>query len=143
MSQQGDGLRAMYRVLENGKWPSPLRFAKTNYLELLAVFIALKHFRPFLHRCHILISSDRSTKTPHVAREMVGCSSSLRSAQTSTKPAEGNFDTVFISLPRLPSQRLTVIEFTILCSCCGLCLVHRTLRGSLGKPPPNLQQTRV
>lgn len=49
--------------------------AKTNYSGPLAVFIALKHFLPFLHDCHILISSDCATETPHIA------SISLRSAQ--------------------------------------------------------------
>lgn len=74
LSQQGDGLQAVYRVVVNGKWPSRLRFAKTNYLELLAVFIALKHFLPFLQYCHILISSHRSATIPYITSRRGGCS---------------------------------------------------------------------
>lgn len=69
LSQQSDGLRAVYRMVANGKWPSRLRFARTNYLELLAVFVALKHFLPFLHDCHILISSDSSTTIPYITHQ--------------------------------------------------------------------------
>lgn len=69
LSQQSDGLRAASRMLQNHKRPSRLRLAKTNDLELLAVFRALKHFLPFLHDCHIVISSDSSTTKPYISRQ--------------------------------------------------------------------------
>lgn len=56
-------------MVANGEWPSRLRFAKTNYFELPAVFIALKHFVPFLHDCHILISSDSAATIPHITHQ--------------------------------------------------------------------------
>lgn len=61
----GCGLCTEGRQTANGHRGSAL--AKTNYSEPLAVFIALKHFLPFLHHCHILKSSDCSTETLHTA----------------------------------------------------------------------------
>ncbi len=69
LSQQSDGLRAVCTMVANGKWPSQLRFAKTNYLELLQAFIALKHFLPFLHDCHMLISCDSNTAIRHITHQ--------------------------------------------------------------------------
>lgn len=89
------------RMVANGKWPSQLCFAKTNYLELLALFIALKHSLPFLHHCHILISCDSFTTIPHIShraesRAAAESSACVTSAGCSTQqlhptlPTEGH-----------------------------------------------------
>lgn len=44
----------------NGIWPSELTHAHINYLELMAVFLALKHFLPLLMDKHVLLKSDNS-----------------------------------------------------------------------------------
>lgn len=42
----------------NGIWSAEL--AHVNYLELLSVFLALKHFLPHLRGQHVLLKSDRN-----------------------------------------------------------------------------------
>ena len=39
----------------NGVWSQQLRLVHINYLELLTVFLSLKHFLPFLQNCDILV----------------------------------------------------------------------------------------
>lgn len=60
----------------NGTWPIRLRRAHINYLELLAVFLALKHFLPFLQGSHVLVRSDNSTTVAYINRQ--GGTRSLR-----------------------------------------------------------------
>lgn len=81
----GCGLCTECRQTANGHRRSAL--AKTNYSEPLAVFIALKHFLPFLHHCHILISADCSTETPHIAPSAPSRWDQHRLAQSLTQRA--------------------------------------------------------
>lgn len=46
--------------IAKGKWPVPLQNAHINFLDLLTVFLALKHFVQFLKNHHVLIRSDNS-----------------------------------------------------------------------------------
>lgn len=92
----GCGLCTECRRTANGHRRSAL--AKTNYSEPLAVFIALKHFLPFLHHCHILISSDCSTETPHIAPSAPSRWDQHRLAQSLTQRA---FLTLSVTTPGL------------------------------------------
>ncbi|KAL6465657.1 hypothetical protein MHYP_G00257900 [Metynnis hypsauchen] len=53
----------------NGVWPPQLIQAHINYLELLAVFLAVKHFRKFLQGQHVLIKTDNSTVVAYINRQ--------------------------------------------------------------------------
>ncbi|XP_029963540.1 uncharacterized protein LOC115400030 [Salarias fasciatus] len=53
----------------NGTWPPTLRQAHINYLELLAVFLALRHFLPLLGKCHVLVRADNTTAVAYINRE--------------------------------------------------------------------------
>ena len=53
----------------NGVWPPQLSQAHINYLELLAVFLAVKHFRKFLQGQHVLIKTDNSTVVAYINRQ--------------------------------------------------------------------------
>ncbi|KAI2645853.1 Transposon Ty3-G Gag-Pol polyprotein [Labeo rohita] len=55
--------------IAKGKWPISLRRAHINYLELLTVFLALKHFVQFLRNHHVLIRSDNTTTVAYVNRQ--------------------------------------------------------------------------
>ncbi|KAL6475051.1 hypothetical protein MHYP_G00160910 [Metynnis hypsauchen] len=60
----------------NGMWPPQLSQAHINYLELLAVFLAVKHFRKLLQGQHVLIKTDNSTVVAYINRQ--GGTRSLR-----------------------------------------------------------------
>ena len=45
----------------NGKWQADLLSEHINYLELMAVFLALQHFESFLLGCHVLVRTDNMT----------------------------------------------------------------------------------
>ena len=60
----------------NGVWPSELAQAHINYLELLAVFLALKHFAQLLRDKHVLLKSDNTTVVAYINRQ--GGTRSLR-----------------------------------------------------------------
>ncbi|XP_027146580.1 uncharacterized protein LOC113748120 [Larimichthys crocea] len=53
----------------NGTWSAELAQAHINYLELMAVFLALKHFLPHLRGQHVLVKSDNSTVVAYVNRQ--------------------------------------------------------------------------
>ncbi len=53
----------------NGTWPPRLRHAHINYLELLAIFLALKHFLPLLRNCHVLVRTDNTTAVAYINRQ--------------------------------------------------------------------------
>ncbi|KAL6467752.1 hypothetical protein MHYP_G00234290 [Metynnis hypsauchen] len=74
-SLSGWGATLMGRAV-NGVWPPQLSQAHINYLELLAVFLAVKHFRKFLQGQHVLIKSDNSTVVAYINRQ--GGTRSLR-----------------------------------------------------------------
>ena len=52
-----------------GTWDCSLRNAHINYLELMAVFLALKHFLPFLQHSHVLVRSDNTTTVSYINRQ--------------------------------------------------------------------------
>ena len=52
-----------------GVWSEDLRSAHINYLELMAVFLALKHFEPFVRGCHVLIRTDNTTTMCYINRQ--------------------------------------------------------------------------
>ena len=53
----------------NGVWSAELAQEHINYLELMAVFLALKHFLPHLRELHVLVKSDNSTVVAYVNRQ--------------------------------------------------------------------------
>jgi len=53
----------------NGFWSLDLHLAHINYLELLAVFLALRHFLPFLQGYHILVRTDKTTVVGYINRQ--------------------------------------------------------------------------
>ncbi|XP_073677299.1 uncharacterized protein [Garra rufa] len=55
--------------IAKGKWPASLKCAHINYLELLTVFLALKHFVQFLWNHHVLIRSDNTTAVAYINRQ--------------------------------------------------------------------------
>ena len=52
-----------------GTWDRTLRFAHINYLELLAVFLALRVFEPFIRGCHVLVRTDNTTTMCYINRQ--------------------------------------------------------------------------
>jgi len=60
----------------NGIWSLDLRYAHINYLELRTVFLALRHFSPFLQSCHILVRTDNTTMVAYI-----NCQGGTRSLQ--------------------------------------------------------------
>ncbi|XP_049326792.1 uncharacterized protein LOC125787056 [Astyanax mexicanus] len=64
----GWGATLMGRAV-NGAWPPQLSLAHINYLELLAVFLALRHFEDFLRSQHVLVKTDNSTVVAYINRQ--------------------------------------------------------------------------
>ena len=59
-SQSGwSGVLLPHRV--SGLWPSSFRGMSINWLELMAVFLSLQHFLPFLQGRSVLVMSDNTT----------------------------------------------------------------------------------
>ncbi|KAL3976218.1 tctex1 domain-containing protein 2 [Sarotherodon galilaeus] len=52
-----------------GIWSTAQRQLHINHLELLAVFLALKHFRPVLEGQHVLVRTDNSTVVSYINRQ--------------------------------------------------------------------------
>ncbi|XP_039904084.1 uncharacterized protein LOC120744034 [Simochromis diagramma] len=52
-----------------GIWSAAQRQLHINHLELLAVFLALKHFRPVLQGQHVLVRTDNSTVVSYINRQ--------------------------------------------------------------------------
>jgi len=53
----------------NGFWSLDLRHTHRNYLELFTVFLALRHFLPFLQGYHILVRTDNTTVVAYINRQ--------------------------------------------------------------------------
>ena len=81
-----------------GTWGPALRSRHINYLELMAVLLALKRFEPFVRDCHVLIRTDNTATMYYInkqgglaspaldalARELtLWCDSRLRSIRAS------------------------------------------------------------
>lgn len=52
----------------NGVWSDQMRSFHINYLELLTIWIALKHFLPRLQGHHVLVHCDNTTADAHINR---------------------------------------------------------------------------
>ncbi|XP_039860661.1 uncharacterized protein LOC120716967 [Simochromis diagramma] len=52
-----------------GIWSETKRELHINHLKLLAVFLALKHFRPVLEGQHVLVRTDNSTVVSYINRQ--------------------------------------------------------------------------
>ena len=52
-----------------GLWTGALTTAHINYLELMAVFLALRHFLPLLRQCHILVKTDNITTKYYINKQ--------------------------------------------------------------------------
>ena len=53
----------------SGLWDLSLKKAHINYLELMAVFLALKHFRSLISGCHVLVRTDSTTTMSYVNKQ--------------------------------------------------------------------------
>ncbi len=53
----------------NGRWGQHLTNLHINYLEMLAVFLTLKHFLPFLKGHHVLVRTDNTTVVAYINRQ--------------------------------------------------------------------------
>ena len=53
----------------NGVWDPHLQSAHINYLELLAIFLALKLFLPYLAGHHVLVRTDNTTVVAYINRQ--------------------------------------------------------------------------
>ena len=52
-----------------GRWDGNLKTAHINYLELMAVFLAVKHFEPFIGGYHVLIRTDNTTTMAYINKQ--------------------------------------------------------------------------
>ena len=52
-----------------GVWDSNLRSTHINYLELMAVLLALQHFRTFIQGCHVLVRTDNTTTMCYINKQ--------------------------------------------------------------------------
>ncbi|GAA6100206.1 uncharacterized protein LOC124386150, partial [Tachysurus ichikawai] len=75
-SLKGWGATLMGRAV-NGTWPPQLMHKHINYLELLAVWLALKHFLSFLKGRHVVVETDNSTVVAYINRQGGTCSLQL------------------------------------------------------------------
>ena len=53
----------------SGRWEPSMKKAHINYLELMAVFLALKHFRSRIGGCHVLVRSDNTTTVAYINKQ--------------------------------------------------------------------------
>ena len=53
----------------SGVWAPGLQGAHINYLELMAVFLAVKHFEVFIRGCHVLIRTDNTATMCYVNKQ--------------------------------------------------------------------------
>lgn len=61
----------------NGVWPPQLIHEHINYLELLAVWLALKHFLSFIKGQHVLVKTDTATVIAYISWQGGTCSLQL------------------------------------------------------------------
>ena len=52
-----------------GVWNDDLKSAHINYLELLAIRLALQHFLPLIQGCHVLVRTDNTTALCYVNKQ--------------------------------------------------------------------------
>ena len=52
-----------------GIWSPDLQSMHINYLELMAVYLAVKHFEPLILNCHVLIRTDNTTTMCYVNKQ--------------------------------------------------------------------------
>ena len=52
-----------------GLWDRSMKTAHINYLELMAVFLAVKHFEPLVSGCHVLIRTDNTTAMSYINKQ--------------------------------------------------------------------------
>ena len=52
-----------------GLWSPELQSEHINYLELMSVFLAVKHFEPLILNCHVLIRTDNTTTMCYVNKQ--------------------------------------------------------------------------
>ena len=52
-----------------GVWDASMRTAHINYLELMAVFLALRHFEPLIRGCHVLVRTDNTTTVCYINKQ--------------------------------------------------------------------------
>ena len=52
-----------------GLWDDSLKTAHINYLELMAVYLALQHFECWLTGCHVLVKTDNTTTVSYINRQ--------------------------------------------------------------------------
>ena len=60
-----------------GTWDAAFRTKHINYLELMAVLLALKRFEPLLVGCHVLVRMDDTTTMAYINKQGGMASSSL------------------------------------------------------------------
>ena len=53
----------------NGRWQTDLLDEHINFLELMAVFLALQHFEPFLLGHHVLVRTDNMTTRYYISKQ--------------------------------------------------------------------------
>ncbi|KAI7811506.1 reverse transcriptase/ribonuclease H/putative methyltransferase [Triplophysa rosa] len=54
----------------NGLWPPQLTHKHRNYLELMAVWLALKHFLGFIKSQHVLVKTHNTTVVAYINRQV-------------------------------------------------------------------------
>ena len=52
-----------------GVWSTALRSAHINYLELMAVFLALQRFEPLVRGCHVRVRTDNTTTVCYINKQ--------------------------------------------------------------------------
>ena len=52
-----------------GVWDSDMQSAHINFLELMAVFLALQHFEPLITGCHVLVRTDNTTTKFYINKQ--------------------------------------------------------------------------
>ena len=53
----------------NGRWRSELRSVHINVLELMAVFLALRHFLPYVTGAHVLVRTENTTALAYINKQ--------------------------------------------------------------------------
>ena len=52
-----------------GVWSGSFKLAHINYLELMAVMLALQHFQRFVSGCHVLVRTDNTTTMSYINKQ--------------------------------------------------------------------------
>ncbi|CAL9686954.1 unnamed protein product [Knipowitschia caucasica] len=67
-SLRGWGATLEGRIV-NGKWSSQMQMCHINFLELQAVWLALRHFLPLIRGQHVLVATDNTTVVAYVNKQ--------------------------------------------------------------------------